>query len=55
MNELRGHAIFQLIRHRNFRNFYEGLDYSRAGRVSTLLALHESVYDLVQRARTTTV
>jgi hypothetical protein len=34
MNELRGQAIFQLIRHRNFRNFYEGLDYSRAGRVS---------------------
>jgi len=33
MNELRGQAIFQLLRQRNFRNFilfYEGLDYSRA-------------------------
>ena len=30
MNELRGQAIFQLLRRRNFRNFYEGLDYSRA-------------------------
>jgi len=30
MNELRGQVIFQLLRQRNFRNFYEGLDYSRA-------------------------
>jgi hypothetical protein len=30
MNDLRGQAIFQLIRQRNFRNFYEALDYSRA-------------------------
>ena len=30
MNELRGQMIFQLLRKRNFRYFYEGLDYSRS-------------------------
>jgi hypothetical protein len=37
MNDLKGQAILQLIRQRNFRNFYEGLDYSRANmRVDSL-------------------